>query len=172
MIEVALEQGEKRVEVLEIIKMQSVTTQGVREIEDDWFVLLDVPIRAPSYVPPGIADDPSFSFTLRLFFWCPSICFICFIVSMAEYQVYQKEAISTVIAAEESRRESVVDKMQKEDKKPPKKVLIPEQKPVRERDDDWFLLLDVVSKETPYVPPGNYSCDHTKVLLEHNHSQG
>ncbi|XP_028280977.1 uncharacterized protein LOC114448296 isoform X4 [Parambassis ranga] len=130
-IEVALEQAEKRVEVLEIIKMQSdsggvAPPQGVREIEDDWFVLLDVPIRAPSYVPP---------------------------VSMAEYQVYQKEAISSVIAAEESRREAVVEKMQKEDIKPPKKVLIPEQQPVRERDDDWFLLLDVVSKETPYVPP-------------------
>lgn len=26
--------------------------------------------------------------------------------------------------------------------------------PVRDRDDDWFLLLDVVPRETTYVPPG------------------
>lgn len=32
--------------------------QAVREIEDDWFVLLDVPTREPSYVPPGIVNFP------------------------------------------------------------------------------------------------------------------
>lgn len=26
--------------------------------------------------------------------------------------------------------------------------------PVTDRDDDWFVLLDVVPKETLYVPPG------------------
>lgn len=37
------------------------------------------------------------------------------------------------------------------------KLNIPEQKissPVRERDDDWFLLLDLVPTEAAFVPPG------------------
>lgn len=28
------------------------------------------------------------------------------------------------------------------------------QQPVRDRDDDWFLLLDVVSRKMSFVPPG------------------
>lgn len=28
------------------------------------------------------------------------------------------------------------------------------QQPVPERDDDWFVLLDALPKETSYVPPG------------------
>lgn len=73
------------------------------------------------------------------------------IVSMAEYtQVYERESISTVTGVQ-----AVVDiVMQKED------VRLPEQKviqPAREREDDWFLLLDVVSKKTPVVPSGTYS---------------
>lgn len=38
--------------------------QDVKEREDDWFVLLDVPIRQPSFVAPGRAD---FSTALLLF---------------------------------------------------------------------------------------------------------
>ncbi|XP_068999115.1 uncharacterized protein [Embiotoca jacksoni] len=141
-IELAVEQREKRAEVLiedtAVRQMLSenqpvALPQGVKETEDDWFVLLDVPIREPSFVPP---------------------------VSTAEYvQIYHRESISTVTeaAAAESRREVVVETivMRKEDEKPPEQI-IPEQKtfqPVRERDDDWFLLLDLVSKETSYVPP-------------------
>ncbi len=61
----------------------------------------------------------------------------------------------------ESRKKVVVEEIvvQKEEKKPPKQ-LIPEQKisqPVRERDDDWFPLLDVVSRETAYISPGTHS---------------
>lgn len=28
------------------------------------------------------------------------------------------------------------------------------QQPVRDRDDDWFVLLDVVSRKLSFVPPG------------------
>ncbi|KAG8010144.1 Protein 4.1 [Nibea albiflora] len=107
--------------------------QAVRETEDDWFVLLDVPAREPSYVPP---------------------------VTKAEYvQVYPEESISTVTETiRESRKEVVVEEvvMQKEEKKLPKQIIPVQQKislPVREIDDDWFLLLDVVPRETAYVPP-------------------
>lgn len=61
----AVEQREKRVEVVvedteikqELSEMQVVTlSQAAKEIEDDWFVLLDVPIREPSSVPAGTAN--------------------------------------------------------------------------------------------------------------------
>ncbi|XP_041798225.1 uncharacterized protein LOC121610272 isoform X2 [Chelmon rostratus] len=137
-----VERREKRMEfVVEDTEMKQelrekhvvAVPQAVREIDDDWFVLLDAPTREPSFVPP---------------------------VDVAEYvPVYPEESISTVAETitVESRVEVVVDEtaVQKEDRMPPKQV-IPEQKisqPVRERDDEWFLLLDVVPRETAYVPP-------------------
>jgi len=60
-----IERREKRVEVVvedtEIKQEQSekrevALPQAVKEIEDDWFVLFDLPIREPSFVPPGIAN--------------------------------------------------------------------------------------------------------------------
>lgn len=62
-----IEWREKRVEVVvadtEITEIQSekqvvAVSQAMREIEDDWFVLLDVPAREPSFVP-GIVNIPS-----------------------------------------------------------------------------------------------------------------
>ncbi|XP_042281134.1 titin-like isoform X2 [Thunnus maccoyii] len=137
----AVEQREKIVEdVVEEREVKQKQEQvialpkAVKEIEDDWFVLLDAPTREPSFVPP---------------------------VTMAEYvQVYSEERISTVVetvAVVESRKEVVIEEImvQKEEKKVPKQI-IPEQQisqPVAERDDDWFLVLDVVPKETSFVPP-------------------
>ncbi|XP_044063520.1 uncharacterized protein LOC122881404 isoform X14 [Siniperca chuatsi] len=140
-----VEQRERRVEVVvedteikEVLSEKQVVAlpQAVREIEDDWFVLLDVPTRKPLFVPP---------------------------VTVAEcVQVYPEESISTVAQTitVESRKEVVFEEtvVQKEDKKLPKQI-IPEQKisqpvrEIRERDDDCFLLLDVVPRETAYVPP-------------------
>ncbi|KAI3360936.1 hypothetical protein L3Q82_013144, partial [Scortum barcoo] len=137
----AIEQREKRVEaVVEDTEIKRVPSekqvvalpQAVREIEDDWFVLLDVPTREPSFVPP---------------------------VTMAEYvQVYPEERISTVTETVTvvSRKEIAVEQIvvHKEDKKLPERI-ITEQKPFQpvRRIDDWFLLLDVVPRETAYVPP-------------------
>ncbi|XP_062421474.1 uncharacterized protein LOC119198074 isoform X3 [Pungitius pungitius] len=98
---------------------------GVRDRDDDWFVLLDPPAREPTYVPPV----------------------------MAEYvHVRPEESIST--AAEtvtvESRKEVIVDELvvKKEDG-----GLQKISQPLGERDDEWFLLLDVVPRETVCVPP-------------------
>ncbi|XP_071372176.1 uncharacterized protein [Centroberyx affinis] len=114
-------------------KQEIAPPQPVKEIEDDWFVLLDVSPREPSFVPP---------------------------VTRGEYvQVYPEESISTVVEVitVESKKEVTVEEImvQKEDKRPPKQI-IPEQKisqPVRERDDDWFVLLDVIPREVSYSPP-------------------
>lgn len=68
---------EKRVEVVvqdteikQVLSEKQVAAlpQAVREIEDDWYVLLDVPTREPSYVPPGIVDSPSSPYKLILSF--------------------------------------------------------------------------------------------------------
>lgn len=62
------EEGEKRVEIMAAdTEIQHVPSekrvvappQAVGGREDDWFVLLDVPTREPSYVPPGIDAFPS-----------------------------------------------------------------------------------------------------------------
>jgi len=86
------------------------------------------------------------------------------LVTLAEYvQVYPEESVSAVAEtiAVESKKEVVVEVtvVQKEEKKLPMQI-VPEMKisqPVRERDDDWFLLLDVVPRQTSYVPPGTHS---------------
>ncbi|KAM6910447.1 uncharacterized protein FYW49_012378 [Xenentodon cancila] len=131
--EIVVEQREKRIDVS---VMDTEIKRLPSEREDDWFELLEVPVREAMFVPP---------------------------VSTTEYaQAYQRESISAVaeVQAVESRREVVVDKVvQMEDEK------LPEQKkfqPAREREDDWLLLLDVVSKETSYVPPV-YASAPTKI---------
>ncbi|XP_026226577.1 uncharacterized protein LOC113169408 isoform X3 [Anabas testudineus] len=134
----AVEQREKRVEVVmkdteikqELSDKQVVTPpQAVKDIGDDWFVLLDV-------------RDPSSP------------------VTMAKYvEVFPGESISTLAEtiAVQSKKVSVVEEIevQKEEKvaslqrNPELKVFQAE----RESDDDWFLLLDVVPRETSDVPP-------------------
>ncbi|KAM8868819.1 uncharacterized protein AB9W97_016473 isoform 7-T9 [Spinachia spinachia] len=91
----------------------------VRERGDDWFVLLDVPAREPTYVPPVTTAE------------CVHVC---------------PEDSLTV----ESSKEVVVKELvvKKEDGGLPKIS-----QPVRESDDDWFLLLDVVPREAACVPP-------------------
>lgn len=84
-----------------------------------------------------------------------SLCLL--LVTVAKYsQVYPEDRISTVMETitVESRKEFVV-----EETVVPKfpKQIIPEQKisqPVSEREDDWFVLLDVAARETSFVPPG------------------
>lgn len=83
---------------------------------------------------------------------------------MAEYvQTYPGKTISAVTKtiAVESKKEVVVEvtTVQKEERRLPTQI-IPEMKvpqSVRERDDDWFLLLGVVPRETSYVAPGTHS---------------
>ncbi len=73
----AVEQREKRVEVVVedteikqvLIEKQVIALpQAVREIEDDWFVLLDVPTRRPAFVPAGTVAYPSTLYKLILSF--------------------------------------------------------------------------------------------------------
>ncbi|XP_062254580.1 uncharacterized protein LOC133964485 isoform X4 [Platichthys flesus] len=133
------EQMETRVEVVvedAQIKQEPCETgivarpQAVKAIEDDWFILLNVPIREAAFVP-----------------------------QVTMLQVYPEESISAVaeMMADETKKEVVIEDvvMQMEERKLPMQ-LISELKishPVRARDDDWFLLLDVVPRETTYVPP-------------------
>lgn len=60
----------------------------------------------------------------------------------------------------EPRKEVVVEKIvvQMEDTNLPKQIIQQAiSQPIRQIDDDWFILLDVVSREAAYVPPGNHS---------------
>lgn len=73
---------------------------------------------------------------------------------MAEYiQVYPEESVSTV-AETRTRKKVVVEEIvvQKADREQQEIS-----QPVRQRDDDWYLLLDVVPRKTAYVPPGTHT---------------
>lgn len=37
--------------------------------------------------------------------------------------------------------------------------------PQPEKDDDWFVLLDVSPRQTPYVPPGNLNSHYSLCFL-------
>ncbi|XP_029927918.1 titin-like isoform X2 [Myripristis murdjan] len=102
----------------------------VRERDDDWFVLLDVPPRISTFVPP---------------------------VTREEYvQVYPEESVSAVVEVKtETRQEVIVEEIMVQ-KGEVKRQITPQQQispPVTERDDDWFVLLDVVPREVSYSPP-------------------
>ncbi|KAL3060397.1 hypothetical protein OYC64_014868 [Pagothenia borchgrevinki] len=126
----AIERSEKKVVVEEMKqvfaeKQVVALPQAVREVEDDWFVLLDVAARETSY------------------YHIP--------VTMAVH-VYAEERLSTVAETitVESRKEVFVKEtgMQWEDRGQQEVS-----GPLRERDDDWCILLDGVPRESAYVPP-------------------
>lgn len=80
---------------------------------------------------------------------------------MPEYvQILPKEKKATVTVSEaiETTREVVVVVMetvtQKHDKKLPEQIML---YPVSNRDDDWYLLLDILPKVESYIPPGTFS---------------
>lgn len=76
---------------------------------------------------------------------------------MAEYpEVYPAESIPGSTTRVSSKMEVFVEEsvVQKEDVVLPKSAVCEMKQPFRERSDDWFLLLDVVAKETVYVSPG------------------
>lgn len=79
------------------------------------------------------------------------------VVSTAEYpEVYPAESIPVVTPRVSSKMEAVVEEIvvQKDDMRLPKSAVWEVKQSFRERSDDWFLLLDVVAKETAYVSPG------------------
>lgn len=106
--------------------------QDVKEREDDWFVLLDVPIRQPSFVAPGRADFPLRSCCFFIHF-LPQVSYSEFsvsllVASMAEYvDVYTRESVSALTEAEavDPRRELVVEDavVEKVEAEAPKQVI-------------------------------------------------
>ena len=52
--EAVVQKEEKKLSIKSIPELK--ISQPVRKRDDDWFVLLDVPVREPSFVPPGIAN--------------------------------------------------------------------------------------------------------------------
>lgn len=79
---------------------------------------------------------------------------------MAEYgPLYPEESVSTVAVTITAESKKEVTVVQEEQMKLPMQIFLQPRitQSVRERDDDWFLLLDVVSRETSYVAPGTHS---------------
>ncbi|XP_064802866.1 titin-like isoform X6 [Oncorhynchus masou masou] len=119
---------ETRVTVVELQEDQSRLEQkpSQREMDDDWFVLLDIVPREPSVIPSASVEE--------------------------RIPVYPEESVSSVVelTTVEQREERRVTVMQEEQRQ--EEIILPPQ-PSREMDDDWFVQLDVVPRETSYIPP-------------------
>ncbi|XP_061808961.1 uncharacterized protein [Nerophis lumbriciformis] len=112
-------------ELKDDLNLREVTmlSRGVRESEHDWFLLLDVPTRETLFVSP---------------------------VTMAVHDDPQK-SMSTLI---EEQVDVEVEKIMLQRVEAPMKIY-PEQKTVQQvmtKVDDWFLLLDIVTREISFVP--------------------
>lgn len=104
------------------------------------------------------------SFSAALGWSVLQTCSLCLTsVTVAKYaQAYPEDSVSAVVETTliEPRVEVKEDVVQRDDLRLPAQIIVeqrpPEivEQPVRDRDDDWFLLLDVVPRETTYVPPG------------------
>uniref|UniRef100_UPI001EAE9A93 LOW QUALITY PROTEIN: titin-like n=1 Tax=Oncorhynchus gorbuscha TaxID=8017 RepID=UPI001EAE9A93 len=126
-----VQREETRVTVVEEMEVQEDQSRleqkpSQREMEDDWFVLLDIVPREPSVIPSASVEE--------------------------RIPVYPEESVSSVVelTTVEQREERRVTVMQEERRQ--EEVLLPPQ-PSREMDDDWFVQLDVVPRETSYIPP-------------------
>ncbi|XP_061674867.1 uncharacterized protein LOC133500331 isoform X9 [Syngnathoides biaculeatus] len=99
-------------------------SDNVREIEDNWFSLLDVQTREPQVVPTA---------------------------TLAGYvQAYAGKNISALV---EDKLDIEVEEMQKQEAPKtiyPELKILP---PFVKTDDDWFQLLDKVPRESAFVPP-------------------
>lgn len=65
-----------------------------------------------------------------------------------------KSFVSVVQTAPDGEIREVVAEERKIIQEAPRLLQEIPQQPVTDRDDDWFVLLDVVPRETSYVPPG------------------
>ncbi|XP_031667829.1 titin isoform X2 [Oncorhynchus kisutch] len=126
-----VQREETRVTVVEEMELQEDQSRleqkpSQREMEDDWFVLLDIVPREPSVIPSASVEE--------------------------RIPVYPEESVSSVVelTTVEQREERRVTVMQEERRQ--EEVILPPQ-PSREMDDDWFVQLDVVPRETSYIPP-------------------
>nr|XP_023996154.1 uncharacterized protein LOC112073002 [Salvelinus alpinus]XP_023996155.1 uncharacterized protein LOC112073002 [Salvelinus alpinus] len=131
-----VQREESRVTVVEEMELQEdqsrleqKPSQSQREMEDDWVVLLDIVPREPSVIPSASVEE--------------------------RIPVYPEESVSSVVELttveqREERRVTVMEEKQEERRQ--EEVLLPPQ-PSREMDEDWFVQLDVVPRETSYIPP-------------------
>ncbi|KAE8288677.1 Protein 4.1 [Larimichthys crocea] len=76
-------------------------------------------------------------------------------VTLKERDPMDAESFVSVVgtAADVAIREVVAEERKIKEEAPRRVPDIPAAETVTERDDDWFVLLDVIPRETPYVPP-------------------
>eukprot|EP00063_Salmo_salar_P082847 XP_014057682.1 PREDICTED: trichohyalin-like isoform X16 [Salmo salar] len=140
-----VQREETRVTVVEEMELQEdqshleqKPSQSQREMEDEWFVLLDIVPRERSVIP-SVSEE-------------------CVFVSASVEEripVYPKESISSVVelmTVEQREEISVTVMEEKQGERRQEEVILPPQ-PSREMDDDWFVQLDVVPREPSCIAP-------------------
>ncbi|XP_062322680.1 titin-like isoform X3 [Osmerus eperlanus] len=168
---------EKREVVVKEIKLQeeedtlvleTTQSQPVVERDDYWFELVDVVPKEPVYVPPGIipiipcsaSHSPEHPFSVLIAVSPLAVCDLRYLMDLCLCSSVLLERPvqvikSTVTESREERMEVGVGMImvQVENHPPPIAVEQTQLQPIRERDDDWFVLLDVVPRELIVVPP-------------------
>ncbi|XP_067366260.1 uncharacterized protein [Channa argus] len=137
--------------------------------DDNWFVLLDVIPRETHDVPPGIAKPFHFAFRLPWVLFCALLVLKLFLlvsVILKERGYMDAESYITMVgtAVDEKIREVVVEERKIIREMPRHLQEIP-QHLVTDRDDDWFVLLDVVPRKTTYAKPVAVG-EHVQVSTE------
>ncbi|KAK2844434.1 hypothetical protein Q5P01_011093 [Channa striata] len=129
--------------------LQETPQQPTTDRDDNWFVLLDVIPRGTPYVPPVILKERSHTDAESYVPVKDNICITSHLKGTRPHRC--KSYVSMAgSAADEKIREVVEESKIKETQRHLQEVL---QQTAPEQDDDWFVLLDVVPKETTYVPP-------------------
>lgn len=154
---VQVDEGEYLTSKSEITAAEEKTESLTITERDDLFVLLDVTPRGTPYVPPGIAKIPLYCFKNSFFVSCIFLYLkpFLFISVMLKGQdhIAAESVVSGVGTAEDMIREVVFEETKKVEETPSRVQEIPQQ-PVTDGDDDWFMMLDVIPRETTYVLPG------------------
>ncbi|XP_035528044.1 uncharacterized protein LOC118335725 [Morone saxatilis] len=98
--------------------------------QDIWFILFDRPPYKAIFKPPVTT------------------------VERAQVDGGEYFSSTTEITTVEEKTEIIVEERQTREEEVWHIPEIPPPQTITERDDDWFVLLDVIPRETPYVPPG------------------
>ena len=159
---------EERKIIEETPTLREFTQQPVTDREDDWFELLGVLPRETPYVPPGTAEiHLQLILPVYLFYCAHYLCVtLSFNISviLKERDPMEDESFVSVVgtAADEEIQVVVVEERKIKEEAPTLREF--RQQPVTDREDDWFELLGVLPRETPYVPPGTAKI-HLQLIL-------
>lgn len=129
------------------VKLVEVKPPQPRQVDDDWFVLLDVAAKKSGILPFHVVPTVRQIFQYMLKWNLRRFCVYLALVSVDErVRMYPEVRPAKEFAATEQRITKKQEKWQQE------KVLQQKPRPaVREMEDDWYILLDLATKKSGII---------------------